>query len=619
MRRSTSLGLLLLTAHLTACTAPLLQGGRRSDPSAGQLVTAEELAQIEEIERQREAERRRRQLAEEAKRLREQLARAEAEANAQPAEPAAQDTASPLSPATPEPVGHQPERQPDTVPTARPGDPGAETSPPALPHAKPETTIVPSPFRIGDDVLTKPSLPDRLAARKDTTRASRRRLIPTNDPNPTLVTISFLDTPIEDVVAAFSTYSGRSILLGDDVRGKRITGDIWKQPWNIALEMLLAANGLEPDVDTETGIIAIRTMKSAREYEASQRPLPDVYPISYAKAGDLANVLTNVFGERISVTEVSSNNSLLISAPPEVLAEVEELIAKLDVPPPTVTIQAKIVTIARSQLESLGFRYSIEDPNKPYNPSGSGGSGGLTGISGMPQVIVEPSGFQTNAPPLLLNRKSGASLSSFLHAALNGTPFELTAFIDALEGFSLAEVESAPVVTTLSNQTATVDVGDAFHVPTVIAPTISSGTTGGGSSGDVGMVSGARAGTNTIAVGSGLTVTPTVTEDGKVRLEISAKLSSGEMGPDGTVKESYQSGKTVVIVESGETAVLAGLSFVENTTGTTGVPVLQHLPIIGKLFQTKSNAIGRRDMIILVTPTVHNYQPNNQRLTSRSS
>lgn len=449
-----------------------------------------------------------------------------------------------------------------------------------------------SPFTISRERPTIPATP------YEPRRGGGERKI-TVKGEPRLVTVSFLDTDIRDVAAAFSAYSGRSILLGEGLTNKKITADIKNQPWHIALETLLAANGMEPGEDKETGIISIQAKDRARELEASERPVPEMIRLSYIEASEVSDVLSKVFSD-IQITQLASTNSLLVSAHPETMDEVLDMVAALDVRRPTVTIQAKIINIDRERMNSLGFNYSLEDPSRPFTPES-----GLQGIGAPQHVYIKPSGIQQNYPPMLLNRKSNATLSLFLKHAISGTPFTFTSFIDALEGASLAEVEAAPVLTTMSGKSASIEVGSAFHVPTIMTPQAIGG--GGGNTGQTGGMMGGR---DVIRVGINLDVTPTVNPDGSILLNVQAKRSGGELGANGTVTESIQRGQTEIIVDNGQTVVFAGLSLQEKSGSTQGVPLLKDIPLLGRLFQTRNNVLGEQEILIMVTPTIVDFPTN---------
>ena len=76
----------------------------------------------------------------------------------------------------------------------------------------------------------------------------------------------------------------------------------------------------------------------------------------------------------------------------------------------------------------------------------------------------------------------------------------------------------------------------------------------------------------------------------------------------GFIKQT-QEGRTRVLVEDGETVVMAGLTQSERTEVRSGIPLLMDLPIIGRLFRVDRQQTVQRDLIILVTP--HIVRGNN--------
>jgi type IV pilus assembly protein PilQ len=102
-----------------------------------------------------------------------------------------------------------------------------------------------------------------------------------------------------------------------------------------------------------------------------------------------------------------------------------------------------------------------------------------------------------------------------------------------------------------------------------------------------------------------LSVTPQVTNNGKVLLDVraensSAQLSSAEVG----VVFNQQRAENRLLVGDGETAVIGGLTVTEKSRVRTGIPVLMNLPFIGQIFrQTTTNEV-KRDLLILITPHV---------------
>ena len=174
---------------------------------------------------------------------------------------------------------------------------------------------------------------------------------------------------------------------------------------------------------------------------------------------------------------------------------------------------------------------------------------------------------------------------------------QLITFLDALSQVQLSDVQAIPQVTTLDNQQARLKVGTDVPVRTIDA-----GATGAGAAGQ-GLFP--RAQVSTEETGIILEATPHVTANGNILLELSAERSSAELAESdvGFIKQT-QEARTRVLVEDGETAVIAGLTQTERNEVRTGIPLLMNLPLIGRLFRVNREQTVQRDLIILVTPHI---------------
>ena len=106
-----------------------------------------------------------------------------------------------------------------------------------------------------------------------------------------------------------------------------------------------------------------------------------------------------------------------------------------------------------------------------------------------------------------------------------------------------------------------------------------------------------------LSTGVILTVTPRINAGGRVTLDVNQEVSnptSDSSNPNIATRKA----QTVVTVSSGETIPLAGLIQETNVTGSSGVPLLSKIPLIGGLFGTQSLTKKRTELVILITPTV---------------
>jgi len=155
----------------------------------------------------------------------------------------------------------------------------------------------------------------------------------------------------------------------------------------------------------------------------------------------------------------------------------------------------------------------------------------------------------------------------------------------------LLNVISSPSLMVLDNHTASIAVGT--QQPVNGGTTI---TTGGVS-------------TNSIQykdTGVNLTVTPSVNAGNMVNMTINQSVTDVGDVDSATGQRSFlqrQIGSKVA-VRSGETIVLGGLIRDNSTTGRSGIPILQDLPLVGGLFSTQSKLGGRTEMLVMLTPRV---------------
>ena len=114
-----------------------------------------------------------------------------------------------------------------------------------------------------------------------------------------------------------------------------------------------------------------------------------------------------------------------------------------------------------------------------------------------------------------------------------------------------------------------------------------------------------RAQVSTMETGIILQATPHVTSNGNILLELNAERSSAQLASSdvGFIKNT-QTAQTRVLVQDGETVVIAGLTQSEKTEDRHGIPLLMDLPVLGRFFRVTQTSTIQRDLIILVTPHI---------------
>lgn len=231
--------------------------------------------------------------------------------------------------------------------------------------------------------------------------------------------------------------------------------------------------------------------------------------------------------------------------------------------------------------------------------SGGGGLGGAV-------APVGPGGTVSAIPfiadfPAAVGGPLGGSAFNVLLGSLDGSK-ALAARLTALEREGKGKVISRPRVVTLNNQAAKIESLEILRVKLPSTGTVIS--TGAG-----GVAGSSQAATEQIKTGITLTVTPQLSSDGFVFLDVFAKSSnlvpiteSGTQSPDGIPNERSREAESHVLIKDGETFVLGGVfrNVLEN--GDTGIPYLRAIPVLGWAFKNTNTLDNRQELLVFITP-----------------
>ncbi|MCC6245076.1 MAG: type II and III secretion system protein, partial [Gemmatimonadaceae bacterium] len=296
---------------------------------------------------------------------------------------------------------------------------------------------------------------------------------------------------------------------------------------------------------------------------------------------------------------------------------------ELDIRTPQVAIKAKIIFVNRTGIQDIGLAYDLGTGNKqffqqlvprtdpstlvPIDTDGDGvpdATGGGSPFQGPARIAL---GGNAIAGIANANNAIKPNALNLIYSTALGR-YQLTAFINALQTSSLADVQSEPSVTILNNRTAQIFVGQEIPIRVIDAGG-QGAQGGGGGGGQQGQPNAAaffpRAAVSKEEAGIKLTVTPQISLNKMVLLDIQAENSSAELAnTDVGVVFNRQRADSKVLVADGEAAVIGGLTVTETTRFRSGIPVLMNLPFIGRLFSQNTKNETKRDLLILVTPHI---------------
>ncbi len=421
------------------------------------------------------------------------------------------------------------------------------------------------------------------------------------------ITVNYDSASMLDVLAGFSEFAGVSIVPNGEVSTVVVRGiDIRDQPWDVSLGAILAAQGLGWKT-TESGIIIVDKLESlvARDTLLTETR---ILRINYGSADSVASTLEKLKSERGQVVPYAGTNSVIVTDAPSIVARMDTIVRALDKRTPQVAIEAKIVFVDRTDVLELGIVYDLKERDGGFVEQGINDVIRVPDPNLPPQLVdtdgdgIPDQAFYKRTNETLVNI-GGDAVAALANAndrvltpalqiltAVAFGEFSLFTFIEALEAQRLSDVQAAPSIRVVDNYNARIHVGEKTPIRV--------------------LERGAQVQNATINVqfeetGIILDVTPHITNNNQILLDLSAERSALAVGPsDVGFIFKKQIGTTRLLLDDGETAVIGGLTLSEVTRSTSGIPGLMNIPILGWLFRTTKEQESKTDLIILVTPHI---------------
>ncbi len=415
------------------------------------------------------------------------------------------------------------------------------------------------------------------------------------------LSLNFQNVEIRSVLQVIADFTGFNIIASDTVAGN-ITLRLKDVPWDQALDIILQSKNLSKRKNGNVILVAPSEELAAKEklaLEATQQIQEleqlqtETFTLSYHKAEAFKNILSDdkqkILSKRGSAVIDERTNTLFIQDIPSRLEEVRRIIAKVDTPLRQVMIEARIVIADDKFSRQLGVRFGNQSSHK-LGGEGVGIAGNasssstIAGFGVPPQApatsgaVGVPNDFNVNLP---VSNPAGSIALSFLNL---GSGNLVNIELSALEADGRGKVVSSPRVITADKQKATIEQGT--EIPYLEAS--SSGST------SISFKS---------AVLS-LAVTPQITPDGKVILDLEVKKDSVGQVFAGVPSIDTKKVITQILMDDGETAVLGGIYEQVSRDDVTKVPVLGNIPYLGNLFRNKRKQDDKTELLIFITPKV---------------
>jgi len=435
------------------------------------------------------------------------------------------------------------------------------------------------------------------------------------------ISLDLTNAFLEDVLKLLSKESGMNFVASQAVRDQTITTYMNEVPIHAAIESLLEANRLtlkqrgggnlyvvvpssEPEVQTMTKVFPLkyaRVLPTAGELFTSFGLSGSLIQQGLNTGGSggstssstiggsagglgggagseetgISNIISSLLTEHGSVVTDPRTNSLIVTDIPERFPVIEETIAKLDVRPKQIYIEAEVLEVTLDTLRRIGIEY--------------GDSAGQ---------LLTYSGFsRTTAFPFSQSLFTNASRTDTLGTFSGG---DINALLKLLATESDVKFLARPRLMTLSGEVAEIQIVEDTSSGLVTT-----------SQNDTGTITES---VERSTVGTILRVTPIVNDDKYITMviepEVSRVVASSKFS--NFLDPHRRAARTTVMIEDTQTAMIAGLISTEDTETTRRIPGLGDLPIIGIPFRRADAEREHTEVILFITPTIMREQAEVQ-------
>ena len=287
--------------------------------------------------------------------------------------------------------------------------------------------------------------------------------------------------------------------------------------------------------------------------------------------GHVVNI-RNLTGQVLLVPNIDTN-SIIVVCPPEYKTTVTNILDQMDEIPAQVMIQTLVVEASLTKADSLGVEYNFTLKN-PL------GNGSFTGSQNYGTV---------STPTTVSPQNSALGLPAGGQFTLSAGQYSAT--LSAIEQNSAFNVLSTPRIFTTNNATAQINVSQS--IPYLTNSTVDTET-------------GAETNTfNFLDVGIVLTVTPRITSNGYVTMDVTQTANTlVSFTTDDEPITNERETQTTVSVMDGYTVVLGGLIQNQLSDTVNKVPLLGDIPLIGELFRSTSKQNTKTELLVFLTPHV---------------
>lgn len=391
--------------------------------------------------------------------------------------------------------------------------------------------------------------------------------------------INIRNEDIRKVLEMLSEQGNLNILASNSVQGK-VSATLTGVDLESALQAILRSTGYV--ARREGKFIYVGTSEDfLRMEQTADRIGTRVYHPNYVKASDLKDLIQPLLTEKVGLVSVSTpaeigiatdddkvggNNfaggeAVLVRDYENVLAQIDQVVAEIDVRPMQVHIEAMILSVRLNDSDKFGvdFKKLINNSNFTI--------GWGTPVDSLSEVTFTQGGLK--------------------FGLIDG---DIGTFVEALETIGETNVIAAPRLMVLNKHRADILIGrQEGYVNTTQTETATTQSV------------------QFLDIGTQLRIRPFISPDGLIRMEIHPELSDGAVTVQGNFtlpQKDVTKVTTNIMVRDGCTVVIGGLMQEQAISSINQIPFFGNLPLVGVLFRRTTEELKRVEIIVLVTPHI---------------
>lgn len=417
------------------------------------------------------------------------------------------------------------------------------------------------------------------------------------------LTFNFQNMDYAEAMRLMGKIGGINILVGEDVAGS-VTAQLTDVPWDKAFNALLDMKNYAADIDVASNIIRVaspatltsqESNKSARaqavkkkmELEDSVEPIiSEIFRLYYISPAEAKATITELFTSTsasgsfvpIQVTEEKTTRSIIVRGKEKDLDVVDKVIREIDVRTKQVLMEVFIVEASSDFTQEFGLKLGGAYSRKGERIGGTQGGSSVGAPSGADAALSDDTANFGAGKDTLLNFPAAASSGIGILKKTGSAVLKVE--LEALEERGLNRIISNPKLFSLDNQTATIKQGEQIPV---------AGGDGADTFKDAALV---------------MTVTPSIIGDGNVLLDIKVNNDSPNRQSLGSIGINTMEISTKLLVADGDIVVIGGIKKNVAADNKFGVPGMDNVPILGKMFQGKNKSDTLTELLVFIAPRI---------------